>query len=219
MHRLLENYIATTEELLDSFPKKRRAEELTELKQHLESLMEDYKKNGLSDDVAAQQAVEQCGHPMDVCSGLLKARTRQTMGSVQVWRAFFLIFLLSWCSSLITVMVLKYAFGPSVLNANTFASVVILVFNTLVTFGIGMVSGLLFPRGAVKASVLLVSATLIFNLAIFGLEHGEIVHDISMTSNVFNSLGSYFIQLIVLIFGAMAGRQLRMARSGTHAQA
>src|ERR1700722_12407690 len=82
MHSRLEIYLNETEIKLRSLPSDQRESDITELRQHLESMVAAYKELNYAEDEAVRCAIEQFGQSKTVAGKLIvsyrRANLRQT---------------------------------------------------------------------------------------------------------------------------------------------
>jgi len=76
MHNLLESYLAEVAAHLSALPPKQRAEELREMRAHLENAVIVNRELGQAEDEVAQNAVAQFGTPQDLGENVVWAWQR-----------------------------------------------------------------------------------------------------------------------------------------------
>lgn len=150
MHNLLETYLSEVERSLRLLPKRRRNEELREIRQHLQNAVAVYREQGQSEDEAAQSAIAQFGQSDDLGQNIVQAWRRgqairrRDLGKSAVC-ALLLVFMLPRLLS-----PLAKPFALQAFNAHEFQLVTILF--DLPFLLAGMINGIVLPRQAVAGT-------------------------------------------------------------------
>ena len=180
MHSLLETYLSEVAARLGALPAKRRAEELREMRTHLENAVIVNRELGQSEGEAARAAVGQFGTARDLGENVVWAwRRGETMNRRSFWRLAVLMPLMLTCLLLLQnqyIGLLGHIL-PSWFNRycvkhpDMGMALVQGVF--LVVFGMaGFVAGSLFPRRATRGVCLGLVAFWIGWIAVDGVGYG-----------------------------------------------
>ena len=173
MHRLLENYLSEVAAHLSPLPVKRRAEELREMRTHLENTVIVNRELGQSEDEAARAAVAQFGTARDLGENVVWAwqRGRSLSGKSffgAVASSLVLLNTLPHLMAVLTCMLLvpfselmrgTYHWPYAAMRAFCFFSVSLPIW-----LMIGAGSGRLFPKRAVAGTGLVMSAWIVFQV-------------------------------------------------------
>ena len=159
MHSLLETYLSEVAAHLNALPPKRRAEELREMRAHLENAIIVNRELGQSESEAAQNAVAQFGTARDLGENVVWAwRRGRTLNRRSFWGAAVCALLLSF----LLPSLRDTPLGPPLVNVVNLLSnghgwaggsanlIVNIVFHSLA----GGICGLIFPKRALSGTVL-----------------------------------------------------------------
>lgn len=162
MHSLLEEYLANVATQMHPLPQEWRDEELRELREHLQNAIAARREQGLSEDEAAQAALEQFGPPSDFAESLVWVWQR---GERRENRRSFLgaVVCMSVSGYLGSTLIGKVVNVTSLLQSSVYRQhswmITFLLFlsATLVMALAGGVSGLAFPKRAVQGTAFTVA--------------------------------------------------------------
>ncbi len=203
MHSLLEEYLSQVAAHLSALPPKRRAEELREIRAHLESVFAASRQQGQTEDEAAQNAAMQFGAPGAV--------GRDT---VVAWRRGAALNRLSFWGAAVTVMVSSFLLSAEVERIPSWLPRIFMGMGALwvdlhyaVYAVAGMMSGLLFPRRAVAGTAVTAAAWLVYSA-------GPIVLGMHWVSEPGVWVRDYTAFAALAVLGAWAGSRWRVAAMG-----
>lgn len=175
MHSLLEDYLAKVAAHLSAMPAKRCAEELREMRTHLENAVIVNREMGQTEDEAAQNAVAQFGTPQDLGENVVWAWRRGVIvGRRSFWGAAALALALTFLPNLpIRVVHLAEPYFLRVPFEWEFEMRIVLLLLPSY-FVCGVLCGFAFPRRAVAGTMLtemgLILLFLTSNLGFLGRE-------------------------------------------------
>lgn len=160
MHSLLENYLAEIALLLAPLPIARREEELQELRQHLMNVIIVNQETGLSEDEAVRYAIGQFGTPQMLGESVVQAWQRGDKKENQrsFWGAVICVTVLSYLGTILFSKIVQMTSlfqSPFYSSPNQSWKIGLTLFLSaiLVMALAGGISGLIFPKRAVKGTV------------------------------------------------------------------
>ena len=156
MHNLLESYLAEVAAHLSPLPPKQRAEELREMRAHLENAVIVNRELGQAEDEAAQKAVAQFGAPQDLGENIVWAWRR---GKALNKRSLLGAAAATTLVLCLAALYMNYVGLPSWLNqyCNEHPGYTMTLVRgvVLANFGLaGLVAGSLFPKRAARGACL-----------------------------------------------------------------
>ncbi len=157
MHSLLEEYLAEVERNLAPLPSARRNDELRELREHLLYAVAASRQQGLSEDDAVRAALEQFGAPENIGSEVVSVWRRGERR--ESLRSFFgAAICMTVLSSLGITLISKVVNMKSeaYIHQSWLMSVGLFLSQALVMALAGGISGLTFPKRAVKGTAFVV---------------------------------------------------------------
>ena len=177
MHRLLETYLSEVSAHLGALPPKRRAEELREMRAHLENAIVVSREMGRSEADAGAHAVEQFGTARDLGENLVWAWRRGVMQNKRsFWGVVVSMPLMLTCLLLLQNQYIGLLDHVLPLWFNRYcakhpdAGMALVQGVFLMTFGLsGFVAGSLFPKRAVRGALLGLAAFWLGWIAVMGV--------------------------------------------------
>ena len=86
MHKELESYLDDVHSRLKAMPRQQRCEEIEEIRQHLESIVEDRIQAGVLTEDAVAEAIRRFGDPNTFAHGLLQAWRMRRRRGIKPWQ-------------------------------------------------------------------------------------------------------------------------------------
>ena len=174
MHSLLESYLSELAAQLQALPQARRAEELREMRTHLESAQTEYRAQGQTGDEAAASAAAQFGSPDALAQSVTQAwRRGAAIRRRELGLSAVCTFLLAFLLPKLLFPLVKSSLLP--LDNLHKADLSLLLYLSFSLFA-GLVNGFLLPRRAVVGTAWGMSVKTIYLCGMMVFVHPQFAH-------------------------------------------
>ena len=219
MNNRLERYMREVEQGLQGLSETRRAQELAEIREHLEASARAHQKLGLEEKEAAEAAVAQFGPPKQVSRELRRVWWREqklipdTLLGTSIAAVAGFLALDSFVSPLILLLTVAMSpFVPSPAKWGMVAGMGVL--QAVPPLLLGILLGWLTPRHAVKGSLIGLSTYALYHFLAIGayvwIQSLSAAHPFSGTQArdiLLSNFTRSVIPLVMMTMGAVVGRK------------